>query len=686
MTVLTQVQEVIEDQEVYLDGYRLPIKGQVRPALLGQMPEKVVFGDVTRADQRIAAEWVLADNRGGLGVDYADPKTQGDRFWWASVDTRRNRSMILHPKVYTVKFHRLVDVDTYEDQDIEPIKFFEHQDFWHVIAKTSDDALHVLQWDADNGYFISPAGIGKTLTNVTDVTDVLSTGDKVFVAAYNATDHAAQPYCWYEYDEATDAWTDHAQDADGDGAMFFLLFGDQVLKLDQAGKLKLWDGLTWFKKLQVTIPRSNFTGLVSFFDAQDNPTPYLATTRGLYSISLDYNKIYPTAIQLAPSPINGQAVAVWNDGYLYYTEGLAVHRFTPKQVQSIGPNRDDGLPRDYRGYISGMIPTPDYLVGFIDNQSLQNPASGVLWFSEAVDVDTTAANAVAAYEACPWFYDKLGWNAMILWNSAGWHTLHIPPTANTPLKVGAYTTLSGNKPRVWFGLSKQCWYLQLPDGTTDPTKDLELEYNVGSGDSPDGEFLSSWFDGNMAEVWKVGLSLKLVVESNIPNAGLGNTKVRVSYAVDRHNAFTELGWCTAATDPGDGEFTFYMPNSGTNTGKGIKFKSIRLKIELYGDPANLTQTPIVVFGALRFQRVLDNLLSWSFRVNADRDYKGHTASEIVGKLEDLADQKELVEFAWRARSGETRRRLVRLVQFGGLTSTGRQPRGQYDVTVSEVVA
>jgi hypothetical protein len=678
---LEQVVEISEEHEIRIDDTILPIKGLVRPTSIQTMPEKIVMGDATLADQRIASEWVSSDFRGGLGIDYANMQTDQDRYWWATVNTMRNRSMSLPFGISQVQYFNGSTLE-----DFSPVKFFEHSDFWFCLGTTSDSHLRLMEWDSTNGYY--KAAVNLTAkdfgTNISQLFDAVSTGDRVWIACTNSSLSGNQ-YCYYVHD-ATSGWLDSGdpiQDTFFDaadtanGAKYFCFFGTRLLKYDESGRVKEWDGSKWLTRVLFTMNPSKVTGFVSYFDANNTPAPYLVTTKGLFVVDPNWSRIYPTAIQLDSAHSNGKAFGVWNDGFLYYCEGLHVHRYSMSQIQTIGPNKDDGLPKDYKGYYSNLVTTPDYLVLFVNNQDASSSSNVVENFSQAVVVPS--GDDIADQTAQPWMLDVMGWNCMLIYTKQGWHTLFVPPLANRPLTVGAYSTIGGNLPRLWFGFDSKCYYLRLPDATSDPIRDHSLIYRRKEDDGLDKEFFTSWFDGNMPNVKKVALAIELRVKSNKSATDLLGTSVDVFYGTDQTNAFTYLGTCSQDTNTnGDGIFTFYF-----NEGRGLVFDSLRLRFKLNGKADDNTLTPVVLYASTRFQRVFDNLFAYSFRVDTTKDYKGKTVRQIIAKLEELADKKELVEFAWRPVENETRKRLVRITQLGGQTTTGRKPSGFFDVVVSE---
>ena len=88
--------------EIDLNSIKYPIKGKVSPSLISVMPGKVTIGEYSLADQQIASEWVINDQRGGLGVEEMDESIHQDRYWMSTCDGRFKGHLTLPPLVTAI--------------------------------------------------------------------------------------------------------------------------------------------------------------------------------------------------------------------------------------------------------------------------------------------------------------------------------------------------------------------------------------------------------------------------------------------------------------------------------------------------------------------------------------------------------------------------------------------------------
>jgi len=88
---------VTSEKEIYLGDTRFPIKGRVRPSLISVMPGKVTIGDYSLADELVASNWVMSDQRGGILVENMDEATHQDRAYWSTCYLGSKGHIILPP-------------------------------------------------------------------------------------------------------------------------------------------------------------------------------------------------------------------------------------------------------------------------------------------------------------------------------------------------------------------------------------------------------------------------------------------------------------------------------------------------------------------------------------------------------------------------------------------------------------
>jgi hypothetical protein len=247
---------------------------------------------------------------------------------------------------------------------------------------------------------------------------------------------------------------------------------------------------------------------------------FVATTHGLYLLGpesqlgdlIDQLKTWHTQYDAD----NGRGLVAWaRDAKLYIPVQASLLSYTDGILDSVGPDRDAGMPKLRQGAIEGTLSLTNWLLGII--------------------------NAGAA-----------GTSSVLAYNGQGWHELVRVPQAGTVCRaIGYDTTVSPN--RLWFGYGSLTGYVTLPDITDNPYQYESSVYaSAGHGITP-------WWSGGLLGVEKDFDAIGMQYE--IP----AGCSIAVAYEVDRSGFWTTVYTLTSA-DAGnvyEGAFAF-TPAFATN--------------------------------------------------------------------------------------------------------------------------
>jgi hypothetical protein len=673
------------DAEVVLGPYRLPIKGRVQVTKAVQHPGKVTIGKTSRSDQVLADEWIQEDWREGMLIQQMDEQTHRGRFWYSTVDTLRRRKMVLPPDVTT-----LARPSPDPGADPEYLALFQSANTSFVVASYGGKMYRYVDdtWE-DLGNDSTP--------DILPLPDVPSSHAlfkrKLFLALddhYVVYDPIGVPH-WTKVEE---------------GCSLIVPFDvnptQKLVKLYDAGSglytlAASADGTasSWTTELGGSIEDVTPTGLIVYRNAQDEPTLYLATTTGLYSVDIWTKTIYPTGLQILHNAQAGKGLCVWSDGNLYFSDGLAVWRY-PKmgQIANLGLDMDEGLPSWMKGKITTLTPNPNFLVANIDvmqSASVEESVEmGVGWVGNTVTFPRATVS---------------GNSYLMAFNGMGWHTLYVSPYANSFGRGIAnllLTTVYNDERRLFFTDGPDIKYVLFPEGNYDPVTDENATY------APSGEFWTSWYDGNYSETEKLALelrtrTLKITGKEYIDvYYGLNDredwyhlgtiynnqedpTLTGRDYDVDYGGKFT-VGQSTVDAD-GHTVFVF-DPATDSDPFGGTPFYSIRFKFVLYrrtvqenDDPKPPNRyTPVLLFFDLCHKLIPDTLFGWTFTVTETDQRK---LFDLWVAVQDLARRKQVVQFGFE--TDDSTKRMVEIAGVTGIRFTGKERNASFTLTVVELI-
>ena len=619
--------KVIKKNEIYLNGQYYPIAQPVKQVLASIYPAKVTIGDTTRDSQARTSIISWSDFRGGIGVERMEGSKDVDRSWFSTCSLRYKRHLVLPSKTSSVSNSDA----TGESLDVL-------QEFNGALYGIWSNQK-VYKYESGSDSFGSAL---DTLPAVaTDALEVRMGGTLYLVIATGGG---------YTYTSNGTDFTDDTRDVK------FLAFWDEKLwGIDNTGQLWYATSIgTEALDAKLPLPDGYITDLFVARNASGDPILYAMTKEGLYAHDFANARWVETQLALPFHNENGKGSTRWRDS-VYIPAGLGIYKYingsNSAVVSVVGPDKDHGLPSDYRGNIAKLMGTHNDLIALVDGTLAPNT------------VDMFASNESTVIDASTGYSTILGWNEM------GWEVKWAASGTNQGKKITAGFvsdvggTLTATNPyRMYWGFDGDLYYQQLQSDVINPTQVANYNYE----DNADGVHYTSWFSADQVEVDK--LALKAKVETANCNS---NQTVKIEYAIDYVESYTTMGTITS-----DGLTTYTF---GSNV--GTTFRAIQFKITLATNTKIVS--PDLISLTLEFRKKLNPKLGWTVNVDLSKAYKGNSAKAMRANILSAIESNTLIEFTYRDDSTTNRNYYVDIINAQGLEYTAYDERGTTQLTLSE---
>ena len=655
-------QRVIQADEISLNSVRYPIEGPVQTVLASIYPSKVVLGDTTKDSQLRASVAAWTDFRGGIGaeeiVSVEDPL---NRAWWSTLNLRNQGHLVMAP----------LTEDATEDFATVMGVLVEFKD---SIYGTANNGYLTRLYKFNDGTNDWGSNLQTLDADATDALAISLGGTDYMVIATAGTGSSGSFESSYWYSSDASSFTKDTTDA-----KYLAEWDDRLWGIDTSGQL-WWAHTIGTEINDAKLPLGGGSDEVAdLFVAPSGtgePILYAATRTGLWAHDADNSRFVQTELRLPFHPQAGEGCVRWRDS-IYYPAGLGVYRYTPSAstafVTAMGPDRDDGVPTAYRGFITGLIPTHNDLLAMVDGSAPPAELPAV-WGGYGQLGDSPAI-------------DGTGYSSLLAWNEQGWEAKWTSSvTDNNKMRAGivanAYAGTGAKKStkyRVYWGENETLHWQQLPVAVENPRQRNTFEYAAS------GEHQTPWFSANQSEVEKLALRLKVEVE----NASSTET-VKCYYGVDGDDStwtqFTDShtgdGTFDASDDriEGNGITTFSF--GGVSTPTGTAFRSIRFKLELTRG-STTANSPDVRSITLEFRKKLPAKWGHSVTVDLQQPYGGRSTNELRSALVAAAESSSLVEFTFRDDGSNERNYYVDVSAVEGLEFTGHNESGTTKILLVE---
>ena len=642
---------VVDTNEVFLNGVYYPTTRPIRSTLASIYPAKVVIGDTTKDSNLRSSIIAWADWRGGIGVNRME---SGDtnRAWYSTCQLRYKNHLVL-PGLATLSTspnHGLADarigaINTLADE------------VYAVWNGTTSESPKLFKYNNTGDSWGSALSTSSMVDQVTDSVVFTDSGGTTYLvfAHYDANGSG------YTYSSNGSSWTTDATDA-----KFLTVWDERLWGISHVGQLWYATAIgTEVLDAVLPLPDGSVTGLFVARNAFGVPIIYAATTRGLFAHNADNAMWEETQMDFPVHPDNGKGTTRWRDS-VYIPSGNGIYKYingnNAAVITVVGPDRDDGLPKDKRGAIRYMAGSHNELLVGADAQA--SPGSISLSAIPYQWVSHQGSTVIAA---------DSGYSTILGYNEMGWEVKWQSDQLGKPLD-SIHVSDAYEKYRIYWGHNNYVYFMDLPKDIINPSEVEEFAYAL------EGVHETPWFNAGQSEVDKLALNLRIEAQD------LSSTeKIKIEYATDYSETYTTAVGTLDSTEMGasSGTYTYTFGSSA-----GTVFRSIKFRLTLNRSSADTTglekfETPDVVSLTLEYRKKL--AAKWGHTVDVDitNPYKGNSPKDLRAALVTAIESTALVEFTFRDDSGGTRNYYVDVIAAQGMEFSGHDERGSTTIQVVE---
>jgi hypothetical protein len=485
--------EILQPNEVYIASrsrmngalraegrFKIAENTSVIETLEGLNPPTIAIGEQGRDTQPQASTVTISDLTDGLGVRWNRQDASDRRFYFATLDTRYRRQITLLP-------HK---TDMGAPSGIDPTGHLPGAGgVWH-------DRVYVA-WGATLRSWVEPSGWSDG-THVNDHSFFgggIPTGDPV-------------KFC--------DAWF---WPLDGQGIDYLNPTGWDHIALPCVGLLSLVDrlyavsadGLVSMISLSTsdaacaagTLVAGDFTTIVEIDDVCRGITayttsgvgsdivPYVLGERRLYEIDpTESSALAAGPAELPPNVWPMMVTPLPTTNSLYVAQGMGVLEWNNNIVSPIGLDNDDGVPVEWMGGITKIIPGFENLYALIFGTRAGLPLERDIYGSGA-DLD----------DGVLWGVEGQTWLATYEGN--GWHTRAVSTGTQTDVNTCLFLSDSEDTYRVWFAFGPTLYSMDIEINVFNPLDNPDTQYEAT------GFLLTSHYDFNFLLEEKIGLMIQI---------------------------------------------------------------------------------------------------------------------------------------------------------------------------------
>jgi hypothetical protein len=491
-----------------------------------------------------------------------------------------------------------------------------------------DSSLYVKSSDTTTTNFGNTAAgfIQKTVAHTIDA------GSTSLEIGIDFTNEGASDYLYVDYFEISISgftdWLDMKQEG-----KYFASVGQTMYMVDGDGKFYTSKaGIEWVYKCTIPDQFNIVNSLSTYRDTYGNLIPYIGTDVGDFAYDTEGEQLVRTDLKLPSHPMGGKHPVHWR-GARYVPCGLDVIRYLvggSASISSIGLNKDDGLPAEYQGEITGLYGGPNELFALVDSTY----GSGTVYSSIMS-------------------YDDLGWQCKWLSSTAG-------KAIKCALLSPAY-----DEYRLFFGANNKVYHIPIERNLRNPLKIPSYPFAASS------VHISPNFDADWAGD-KLGLDVTLECK------GMTSTEtVTIKYRIDHLETDIDTGWTTLGIIEENGEFKFKLPK---DKNEGLVFRDIQFRYDL-ARGTTTTLTPDIQVVRLRYLKLLDTKWGWAVTLDCSAKYKDNSKSQLITKVKEIIAAKKLQEFTFKNDAGGKFTDFVKVSNAGGAEDTGSEWNGEYNLVL-----
>ena len=412
---------------------------------------------------------------------------------------------------------------------------------------------------------------------------------------------------------------------------YSVVYDGKCVVVDSTGQLKYTTDLSTFTNLAKVYDAAP-TALCVWMDGQGDPAIWVGTAAGAWVVDFYLERAYPSQVVFNDYwADNCRGMRPWN-GDLVIPKGGNVRRFDfgsrVAQEAEMGPGMtEDGMAQSRQGRAVAVEASMEHML-------------------------------LVAYDG-----GTGGTSSVLMWRDAGWHTLVLGSASGSSIRALCFSTLNASAataPRLWYGEGTKVWWIPWWDTTANPIQTpAAMTYQAS------GTLITPWFGS--PELRSIAMDFRLQV-------GQITSTERVDVYAAYDNDDSSGAWNLIGTVANNGTVVVRFPFAG-----GQPFRTIRIKLVLRRG-STTTLTPRVYSAVLRWTPQPRSLWGYSFEVAVDASYGGKTPAALESAIQTAVDAGVVV-FSYRPDDD----RYVRVEKAQALTIGGRDNRGRWQMTATEVV-
>jgi len=630
---------VVSGNEVSLGGYRFRVTTPPRRILTSIHAPRFTIGDTQRgADQR-SSVLTWNDWRGGIGVQRGLDSTTADRSWWSDMQTRFKEHLVLPRKPIQTPVINAASAD-----NITSLVDFANE-------------MYVTKGAAVYKYNNSTTTWGSALDTL-PATVISAVSDRINGTVYLVYFHETG----YSYSTNGSSFTDMTTDGS-----YGVVWRNQLWMIDKTGQLRstydVTDDAAWEVDAQLPIPDDAVTGLFISRDAFGEFIIYAATKRGIFSHDADSKLWHPTEPRFPRHTKGAAGSNEWSEA-IYVPVGLSVYKRVIGSSGStstvMGPDRDHGVPSDYRGAITTSATAHnELLVGTSVRLS---------------DTILLSGGAISGGHGSMAFFDLTdvtgdGYAVIMGWNDHSWEVKwtgdEFAQDITAMFVSDAYSEGNHDVYRLYWGYKGFVYYMEIQADIVNPDQVTDQVYHTT------GTHITPFFDGGDVTHEKLAIDCTFVTK----NLSSGVRQIAVYYAVDFSDTWTL--WTTLTTD---GKQTVTFDDDSSNP-IGLVFSEIAFKFVFTG-AADAVISPDLPMIELRWREKLNPKYGWQLNIDHTEDYGGLTPDEQREAIQSCIASQQLLQFTYKYADAD-QSYWVDATNLTSMEATGLDNAGQTTVSVVE---
>jgi hypothetical protein len=456
----------------------------------------------------------------------------------------------------------------------------------------------------------------------------------------------------YTYFNGT-TWVDDTADV-----LYFTFWDNRLWGIDNTGQL-------WYSYnigaedngAQLPLPNGSINDLYLARNGAGDVVIHAATTRGPYAYDAEFTKWWFTELTLPEHPDNGKGTTGWR-GFTFIPSGLQSYQHVQGAnsavVTVMGPDREDGLPSDYRGVIKQLVGTHNDLLAVLDSTR------------RAATFSTYVTNHVSRHRGVVMSPD-VGFSSILGWDEIGWQVKFLSARTARALSY-AHVSNAYSEYRIWFALGEEILFLPLQREIRNPNEDSTATYATPT------ELITPWLEADRDKT-ATGVYVR------VGGRELTSTQtIVVDYGTNDSETWTTLGTITS-----DGITEYLLPNSTTPSGTG--FLTFRLRFTL---TRGTTTTTKAILSPPTFAFRYKAPAKYRFTVELDltHGYGDQTPKQMRDSLRTAIESSSFIPLGYRNDSDTDfgsgdRRFYVDIIGGTNLEETGEDERGTSTIMMVE---